>query len=81
MEKVGIELKEIKTVKRFCDICGKPAKGRNCRICQRDICEEHAHREPDEWGGDYSYKYCSQLLPPKGGSLHLRMQRERNQLA
>lgn len=60
MEKIRIELKEIKTTERFCDICGLTANGRHCRICQRDICEEHVHRQFDEWGGDSSYKYCIQ---------------------
>lgn len=41
-----------------CDICGKPASGRKCHICTIDICEQHTHREPDKWGGDYSDKFC-----------------------
>lgn len=60
MEKVGVEFKEIRTVERFCDICGDKAKGRHCKICQRDICGEHTHIEFDEWGGDSTYNYCIQ---------------------
>lgn len=60
MQKRRTETKEIQIVEKFCDICGKPAKGRSCRICQRDICNEHAYRHWDEWGGDSSTKYCTE---------------------
>lgn len=59
MQVQSTEIKEIQVVKKFCDICGKEAKGRPCRICQRDICNEHAYRHLDEWGGDSSTKYCN----------------------
>ena len=60
MQVQSTEIKEIQVVKKFCDICGKPAKGRPCRICHRDVCDEHAYRHWDEWGGDSSTKYCTE---------------------
>lgn len=60
MQIQSTEIKEIQVVKKFCDICGQSAKGRYCRICQRDVCNEHAYRHWDEWGGDSSTKYCTE---------------------
>lgn len=60
MEKIRTETQTVKVIERFCDICGNPAKGRHCRMCMRDMCEDHAHRHWDEWGGDGSYKYCTE---------------------
>ncbi len=60
MQKRRIETQEIQIVEKFCDICGQSAKGRVCRICHRDICNEHAYRHWDEWGGDSSTKYCTE---------------------
>ncbi len=60
MQKFRIETQEIQIVEKFCDICGEPAKGRQCRICGRDICDEHTYRHWDEWGGDSSSKYCTE---------------------
>lgn len=58
MRKQRIEIKETKVVEIYCDICGDPARGRCCKICHRDICNKHAYRHWDEWGGDSSIKYC-----------------------
>lgn len=58
MKKEYTKLVEQKIVDVICDICGANAKGRQCRICGRDICNIHAHWEYDRYGGDYSEKYC-----------------------
>ena len=60
MQKLRTETQEIQIVEKFCDICGQTARGRQCRICKRDICDEHTHRHWDEWGGDSSAKYCTE---------------------
>lgn len=58
MQKKRTETQEIEVIERFCDICGEPAKGRSCKICNRDICRDHSYHCWDEWGGDSSTKYC-----------------------
>jgi hypothetical protein len=58
MIKKRLETRQIELEERFCDICGKPAKGRHCLICERDLCNDHAIRKNEEWGGDHSDKYC-----------------------
>lgn len=58
MRKEYTKLVERKIVDIICDICGETAKGRQCCICGRDVCNIHAHFENDRYGGDYSEKYC-----------------------
>ncbi len=58
MKKEYVKMVERKIVDVTCDICGEIAKGRQCCICKRDVCDTHAHREYDRYGGDHSEKYC-----------------------
>lgn len=58
MEHKSKKLIEDVSIEYTCDLCGARASGRKCCICGIDVCDEHAHREYDKWGGDRSDKYC-----------------------
>lgn len=57
MQQTRKETKEVEIIDRFCDICNRPAEGRKCEICQRDVCYLHGHIEYWEMGDGYE-KYC-----------------------
>lgn len=57
-----IPAKEVITYIVCCDICDKPIVRRPhtisaCRLCNRDICEEHARYQYDDIT-DYRISYC-----------------------
>ena len=62
MKKEREEIRKIIIQKYYCDICGDDAENSwgtpyICKICYRNICNKHLHREY-EFGSDYADHYC-----------------------